>query len=296
MTHIARSVLGGAVASTITAPMTAGSPGAAGTFSVAGATNWPTANFAVVVDAGLATQETILISSRTGTTLTVSARGYDNGTAQSHSTNATVVPDFDAVAITALLEHINADAGPDHSTYVQTANLELVGDLSTVAQGASATAGSTGRYATARHHHPVTAPPVLLVALAASQSLVSGTLTKILYDTVTTDTSSGWSAVNHRYTIPANFGGIWAVSAVQEFDANATGARSIEIVQTGTTKARHRTAAVATAATGTICSVSGLLSCSVGDTVEIDGLQSSGGALNATGTAWSVLQMRWVRP
>ena len=296
MSHITRSVLGGAVPSTLSGAITAGSPGSGGTFTVAAATNWPTANFAVVVDPGTATTETILCSSRSGTTLTVatSGRGYDNSTAQSHANNAVIVPDFDAVAISALLEHLNTDAGTDHTGYVASANLEQSGDLTTVVQGATATAGTTGRYASARHQHPVTSPPALLVTASVDQTLTTAVLTKLVYGTVTVDTSSGWSAVNNRYTIPAGFGGIWSVSAIQEFAANATGVRSIEIVQTGTTKARHRTPACT--GIGTICSVSALLSCSVGDTVEIDGLQNSGGNLAATATAWSVFQMHWVRP
>lgn len=65
---------------------------ASGTTSipVADGSTYPTANFNIVIDKGLAGEEKIFISSRSGNTLTVSARGADGTTAAAHSTGATV--------------------------------------------------------------------------------------------------------------------------------------------------------------------------------------------------------------
>lgn len=63
-------------------------------------TGWPSGSFYVVIDPGTASEEKILVASRSGSTLTVSTRGVDGTTAKSHSEGATVYPvatatDFD---------------------------------------------------------------------------------------------------------------------------------------------------------------------------------------------------------
>lgn len=119
MSQIVRSVTGAAAATTITAPMTTGSPASGGgTFSVVSGAGYPTANFIVVIDRGTATEEKILISSRSGTVFTVgtSGRGYDGTATAAHSNGATLEHVLDALVVTALLEHVNTNAGDDHGT------------------------------------------------------------------------------------------------------------------------------------------------------------------------------------
>jgi hypothetical protein len=55
--------------------------------------------FVVVIDRGTASEEKILISTRTANTLTVSDRGYDGTTAVAHSNGAFVDHVLDAVVI-----------------------------------------------------------------------------------------------------------------------------------------------------------------------------------------------------
>lgn len=60
---------------------------------ITAATNWPTGAsypFWIVIDRGLATEEKILCSSRSGTTVTVSSRGADGTAAQAHTAGAYV--------------------------------------------------------------------------------------------------------------------------------------------------------------------------------------------------------------
>jgi hypothetical protein len=64
------------------------------------ATGWASGSFYVVVDPGTASEEKILVGSRSGSTLTVTARGVDGTTAKSHSEGAVIYPvaaavDFD---------------------------------------------------------------------------------------------------------------------------------------------------------------------------------------------------------
>lgn len=63
-------------------------------------TNWPTGSFSLVIDPGLAGEEKILATSRTGTVVTLTTRGYDNTTSASHLAGAIIYPvptaiDFD---------------------------------------------------------------------------------------------------------------------------------------------------------------------------------------------------------
>jgi len=61
---------------------------------IASATGWPTGavgKFWLVLDRGLATEEKVLALSRTGTTITVSARGADGTTAFAHAAGTTTV-------------------------------------------------------------------------------------------------------------------------------------------------------------------------------------------------------------
>ncbi len=67
-----------------------------------GETGWPDASvgpFVVVIDRNEATEEKVLISGRTGTTLTVETRGYDNTTPFAHSSGASIEHSIDASTI-----------------------------------------------------------------------------------------------------------------------------------------------------------------------------------------------------
>lgn len=103
-----RNVTNFAVVTTITGSMTNVSPGNGGTFSIALATNWPTANFCVVIDS-----EIIRCSSRSGTTCTVatSGRGYNGTTAASHSSGAQIMHEAVALDYQDPNDHMLASAG-----------------------------------------------------------------------------------------------------------------------------------------------------------------------------------------
>lgn len=73
----------------------------ASSFTAADGTTFPDGSvgpFIVTVDQGLATEEKILIQSRSGAVFTIAAngRGYNGGSAQTHGTNATIFHTLDA--------------------------------------------------------------------------------------------------------------------------------------------------------------------------------------------------------
>lgn len=92
MAYSRREHQGAAVATTITA----GINGTATSISIASSTGWPsgsTAPFWVVIDRGLSSEEKVLVTSRSGTTLTVASsadRGKDGTSAAAHSSGAAI--------------------------------------------------------------------------------------------------------------------------------------------------------------------------------------------------------------
>lgn len=97
--YITKQFAGGAPATTITAGINA----SAVSITIADATGQPaggaSGKFVMVIDPNLATEEKILVTSRSGTTLTVSQRGYDGTTARSHSAGAVIVHCLDAYTV-----------------------------------------------------------------------------------------------------------------------------------------------------------------------------------------------------
>lgn len=100
MTGTRKTILGNVPGTTLAS----GISNSATSIVIASATGWPTGSdgpFAIKIDRGLETEETILIASRAGTTLTVdtSGRGYDGTTAAAHDTSARVEHVVDAVLL-----------------------------------------------------------------------------------------------------------------------------------------------------------------------------------------------------
>lgn len=101
-------------------------------------TNWPTgatAPFVATIDRGLATEEKILVTTRTGTTLNTVTRGYDGTTAQAHANLAVIEHTISAV----LLDEVNRVANERQG------NTSLASGT-TVASASKVAAEGTARY------------------------------------------------------------------------------------------------------------------------------------------------------
>jgi hypothetical protein len=79
--------------------------------TITDATNWPTGSFSLVIDPGLAGEEKILATSRAGTTVTLTTRGYDNTSASAHTIGAVIYPVPTAVDFDEANAHVNASTG-----------------------------------------------------------------------------------------------------------------------------------------------------------------------------------------
>ena len=102
-----REYQGGAVSTTITGGITNVST----SLILASATGWPTGVFSAVIDPGQAGEEKILCTSRSGTTVTITTRGYDGTAASSHTANAVIYPVPTAVDFDESNSHINSALG-----------------------------------------------------------------------------------------------------------------------------------------------------------------------------------------
>jgi hypothetical protein len=88
-----REYQGAAAPTTITSNITSSST----SLTLTSTTGWPTGTFSLVIDPGLAGEEKMLATSRSGSTVTITTRGYDGTTATSHLAGAIIYPSPTAI-------------------------------------------------------------------------------------------------------------------------------------------------------------------------------------------------------
>ena len=153
------------------------------------------------------------------------------------------------------------------------------GQVLTVNSGANAPEWAT----------PAAATPTFVgafVTKSANQSILNATGTLISFDTESFDTNGFHDNVtnNTRFTIPTGYAGKYLVTGILVWAANASGQRVNYILKNGSLL--HLTSAQPLSAGGatTAAIVSQVIDLAVGDYVELQCYQDSGGALNMTGT------------
>jgi hypothetical protein len=179
-------VVAGAAALTSTATaFSASVPGTGQTFTVASAAGYPSSGaFTVQLNRGLADEEKVLVSSRSGTTFTVGTRGYDGTTAQSH-TNPTVNLILPAIVVNALIDHVDDVEAAPHSTKLpvgtiaghDTTTRHVLGTSipttatapTTITPDDSGSAGAASTVARSDHRHAITTATAVSVSTANSE-------------------------------------------------------------------------------------------------------------------------------
>ncbi|RMH67398.1 MAG: hypothetical protein D6683_17900, partial [Actinomyces sp.] len=148
-----REYAGGAVETTLGADITSSST----TLTVADGSTFPTGAvgpFVIDIDAGTASYEKLLVTSRTGNTLTLASsadRGFDGTTATAHTANAKVRHVLAAVDLDEVNAHAFDTSRDDHTQYLTQARHDatthtsamLGTDSVTSAQIAAAAVGTT---------------------------------------------------------------------------------------------------------------------------------------------------------
>lgn len=167
MAPLTRSFAGVAIVTTITDDISAGDD----SIPIASSSGWPSGAggkpfVAMLVsdpdDPG-ATREKVLVATRTGTTLTITSRGYDGTVAASFLTGATIVCVLDSIILQALVDHMS-EANPEGHTDLLNAARHDVQERHTFgaafptpgtpnATGTAASAGTAPGPARSDHRH-----------------------------------------------------------------------------------------------------------------------------------------------
>lgn len=162
--------------------------------TITDATNWPTGSFSLVIDPGLAGEEKVLATSRTGTTVTLTTRGYDNTSASSHVSGAVIYPVPTAIDFDEANAHVNASTGVHGLTGA------VVGTTDSQALTNKDLTGSGNTF------------PSTVVTTTGSQTLSSKTLTSPVINTATVKSPREITTVSAT-----------AATGTINFDANTQG-------------------------------------------------------------------------
>lgn len=123
---------------------------------------------------------------------------------------------------------------------------------------------------------------------SANQSISNATNTIVTFDSEDYDTNNFHSTVTNtsRLTVPSGLAGKYLVNANIVFNNNATGIRILYFMKNGSNNCTP-SLQNASSSLGTYLTGSGVFNLAVGDYIEIQVYQSSGGALDILGTATS---------
>ena len=212
-----RSYDGGGASTTLASNMGA----ADGSFVLVAATNWPgsspAANFAVVIDRGDPSEEKILCSGNTGTTVTVVTRGIDGTSATTHNATATVslcglAQDFDEANQLAFLLG-NAAAG---SLIVGAGAATIPTKLAVGSAASVLTGGTTPGYVSASNGQyfgvsggavtAITPPTITQLTPISKSSSYAATNGQFVNCTATLTVTSPAAAAGATFGAIANYG------------------------------------------------------------------------------------------
>jgi hypothetical protein len=230
-----REYKGAATPTTITGGITNSST----SLTLTDATNWPTGSFSLVIDPGLAGEEKILATSRSGTTVTLTTRGYDNTTASSHNAGAIIYPVPTAVDFDEANAHVNATTGVHGLTGA------VVGTTDTQALTNKDLSSGTNTL------------PTAVVTLTGTQTLTNKTLTNpVVTQTINAQTGTTYTFVlsdEGKYVTASN-ASAQTYSIPTDATTNFNVGDSIDIIQIG---AGQVTISAATPGTTTVYSTGG---------------------------------------
>jgi len=161
--------------------------------------------------------------------------------------------------------------------------------------------GSTGQVLTVAGGVPTWATPAsgstfvgVRLTKSGGQSITNNTGTMVTWDTETYDTDAFHSTSTNtsRITIPSGKAGYYSISATGGFSGNTTGQRYYGLYKNGTLILIFGRAAGYSA--DTVLSGTAILNLAVGDYIELEAFQNSGGALNFEGTIESQFSAQYL--
>lgn len=132
--------------------------------------------------------------------------------------------------------------------------------------------------------------PAVRVFHNAAQSITTGTVTALAFNSERFDTVGGVASnmhdtVTNNSRLTCRYAGVYQITGMVAWAVNATGFRQAQIRLNGTTIIGSRDEIAASASFGTEMQVTSLYQLAVNDFVELVVQQTSGGALNVNSSA-----------
>ena len=135
--------------------------------------------------------------------------------------------------------------------------------------------------------------PIFQVTQNVAQTYTTGSTTVVNWTNLQVDNFTGGSLINNNYTVQVP--GWYRCSVLYPFVGNATGVRYVNATKNGTAQIffANRSGMTGVSSTG----MDGLIQCAVGDVIQIEAQQNSGGNLNSqiSGSYVPVWTMEWIR-
>lgn len=130
---------------------------------------------------------------------------------------------------------------------------------------------------------------------SSAQSIPTGAFTALNWTNRTETTSNGMTLGNDGFTCVVP--GLYTVSVAATFAANATGQRHLIITRNGSNEVQGYSTNAPTGSDVCRMSIASTFALAIGDTVNANLYQSSGGALNTTvGVGHTLLRAVWIGP
>lgn len=206
----------------------------------------------------------------------LAASDLSNGVTGTGSVVLDSGPTFSGDVNVAATKKVFLDGGGD--TYAQETSANVVG----------VTTGGTERISLGPYVTSAVQPRCVAYH-NTTQSINDSTWTTANFNSEDLDVGTMHDTVtnNSRVTIPTSGAGLYLVTAIIAFDANATGIRAARMIKNGVTATQLQQVGMANggasnSVTGTLCC---LLSLAAADYIEVQAYQNSGGALNIGSTA-----------
>lgn len=140
-------------------------------------------------------------------------------------------------------------------------------------------------------------PPLFMGRQTVAQTLTTGVWASITLDVEDVDTANGHSTSSNTSRYVAQYAGYHHVDAFVAFASNATGARGARLAVNGSVVNGRASFVAAVVTDRAAVPVSGTVYLNVGDYVEVQGFQTSGGNLNTDVSVTdlrSMMTTRWV--
>ena len=263
------------------------------------ATGWPAAPFILVIDAGTANEELVLVGGKSGAIFSSLTRGYGGTSGVAHSGGDAVEHVISADDISFLWTHVHSGSGGDDSAQIPHSALTSVGSDDHHAQDHEARHRSGGadelshtnlaglagddhtQYLNSTRHDNVHSNGIRARRATSVQSIPDDTGTTVIYNSLEyeDDPNSDFPLNTGTGVITVASAGWYLITAGIVWETDTTGSRRLVIVAGGVSVATQSVDAFTFSALGQgpDLNASTIVKLSASDTIYVQAHQDSGG-------------------